>query len=519
MPPYRIGRLVIMLAVASGCASSAPRFVRPGANLVGQSSAPQGCIPADAAFTNNFPGFDAGFDLTKDAVVDATSFRQCGKSRGYAVRDSMRVVVINMNPFLFQYTVTVKSFVVVETAPAFFFQSILGTDFSALAKALTSALPAPPSAPKAMEFCAAGNTMYAELLQQDTALTDQLNGADSAARTFETAYSAQQKIMTARRATMTEIVPAATAADSLDRRFATTMDAAVTAIVAFTDAATKYLQLGCGPNGWAVAQEIVRLQARLATVRAAADAARTDAGQLETVLREPLNFYRILSLGPHVSSSRDSVTVARRAIPVVIPPGGAAAGKAAGGKTDGQSPKASGTADTGSPYVTIATTVVEFGPRKMFTIGAGMTVGDIPVRSFVSVRRYQASLAPADTVVTVIGVAQNDSYRFAPMLTLNWQFWDGHVRGWSSDLFSGVSTVLGATVNKGSQTNLEYYGGLAINWFDNRVTVGAGYYAAQEIFLARGDSIGQRIPNTQAPPTTTKLTLRPAAQLGFRIYQ
>jgi hypothetical protein len=189
--------------------------------------------------------------------------------------------------------------------------------------------------------------------------------------------------------------------------------------------------------------------------------------------------------------------------------------------------------DSGLPYTTIAAPVVEFGLHRMFSVGGAVTVGDLPVRSFLPVKRYQSSLAPADTVVTVIGLTQNDSYRIAPMLTLNWQFWQGHIcrpiftfglSFWkgpgcpSSDVLTGASWVLGATVNKGSQTNVEYFGGLAPNWFDNRILAGVGYYAGQELVLAAGDSVGQRIPNTQQPPTTTKLRLRPAAQLGFRIY-
>ena len=76
-----------------------PTTVTDGAPTLPRLPVPYDCADADSAFKSNHPGFIEHFDTTRDLVVDASSFRTCGKVRRLAVRDTLRLYVINMNPF------------------------------------------------------------------------------------------------------------------------------------------------------------------------------------------------------------------------------------------------------------------------------------------------------------------------------------------------------------------------------------------------------------------------------------
>jgi hypothetical protein len=473
------------------------------------------CADASDVFKRAHSQFAEQFNLKTDLVVDAASFRVCGNVDRRAVRDTMHVVVINMNPFVFQYTITSRSAPIAETAPAVLFKTILPADFSAVTGSLADLTLQSTARPAFPTPCATQEPVKRGALTAPRAtVPGLLKKASSDKASFTTNSAAQRKLREDTRGAMAQIVTAAYAGVSFDDSYAASIDIIVDSLRMYMSAADDYLQLSCvqgTPNGASVAQDTLRLHASITTLTDAATAARDDERQLETVLLEPLNFYRIQRLGPHSGSTRDSVNISRRPIPAMVP--GSTADAALGGTASKTvQTKQNASSDTSGHSITIAAPVVQFGYNSFLSIGGAMTVANIPVRSFAPLRKYQASLVPADTVITVIGMNQNDALRVTPMLTMS-----GRLPRFPSDVFTGFSLVVGTTVNKTSSTNLEYYGGIGADFFDSRVTLGVGYYGGQELGLAAGDSLGQRIPNGQAVPTVTRLVWRPAAQLGFRI--
>jgi hypothetical protein len=537
--------------------------------------------------------YNIAFDTTKDVIIDAAVGRICRPPRALGARDVVNVVVINMNPFIYDYHVGVVTSVITETAPVFFFQQLLGgIDLSQVGKLdlLKTQTPNPQlfgelghvkvKCDDVTQTLVAQELVdrYYAVVEQHSQITAISQPRKKEVDSLAALYRRASDVWSDPRSTTVLVVPAARESARLDsaigiaagdvnartkglvpvflaksRIYLQAADAAQTASPGLRACKIEPVE-NTGPTTvgqlldreYLVQRDTVELPLSLTSLQAKGDGAQKDLDRITTVFKEPRRFFQVRRLGPHSSSSKDSITVDRRVIPSTSSAandGGTAAGSTSVG---GSPPKAktnlggapdppSSTPDAGT-YTTIATTLVRFGPDRFLSIGAGLAFTDIPARQFVPVKRYQASVAPADTVISVIGLSQDDSRRMTPMLTLNGRLFDacelasalGHlfhslksdqsIQGAGCDVVSGMSAVLGATVSKPSQTNLEYFEGLGLNLFDGRLTIAGGYYTGLEQRLAAGYSLNQRIPNGQPPPTITKYLWRPAIQAGFRIY-
>ena len=194
------------------------------------------------------------------------------------------------------------------------------------------------------------------------AAISRLMQVDSVKAVFSANYAKQKKARENPKGVMSQVVIAAESSVSLDSGYAANLDEIASSINSYVRVAKDYLQISCvqgTTSADSVAQDTLRLATSRSTLTGAATTARDDQGQLETVLREPMNFYRVQRLGPHSNSSRDSISVGRRPIPVIASGSGADMANSGATRT-----KQNTTADTSTHYITIATSVVLFGYDK-----------------------------------------------------------------------------------------------------------------------------------------------------------
>jgi len=160
------------------------------------------------------------------------------------------------------------------------------------------------------------------------------------------------------------------------------------------------------------------------------------------------------------------------------------------------------------------TTRVRFGGRPRLTIGAGVMIGLVPNTEFVATHRLASvpGQMPRDTSILVIGRGDASSFRVVPAVTLSML-----TLPFRDSDFGGLAVTLGTGLRtQGNGTSLDYFLGLGLTFLEARCTLIGGLYTGQQQQL-RGHYLGEVIP-TEDVPTETRNVLSGGFGLSFRIY-
>jgi hypothetical protein len=444
----------------------------------------------------------------QEFVVDPIALTTRGKVAIALGRKPIRIRVINLNPYLYSYQISLKQVAVVETAPLDFFKALLPslpTLTPPPTNAVADLLPVTPSCSQhpnpvlaALASEARGLVSNYREIRLDV---DALQDLQGEIRAEETTIHGQQSVTDAiQRAALRGIADLSDYTAGINPTIAaiTSFHNEVDALVA---RAPSPLPAGnCDASELATAVPILKRADKEAVAVATKLAANRDdsAAQLEKErqslgmpLLEPTNFYWIRDVQAG-QSQVDSITVQRRSATVA---------------RDAKDP----------PFTTVMVATTRIGLPRLFTIGGGIAYFPTLYRSFAATKRYTGSAVGGDTVVSIVNEQAYDTRRISPMLTLGAMLPIDQV--WRQTFFSGIGIQLGTTVSKDATTALEYFAGGSVSLLDSRVFVAYGGYAAKEAELADGLLVGARIPATQAaPPTTTHTRWRTAWMFGFRFY-
>ncbi|MDB4875336.1 MAG: hypothetical protein JWM41_1782 [Gemmatimonadetes bacterium] len=430
----------------------------------------------------------------------------------------LRIHVINLNPYLYVYKITVKQTPIAETAALDFFKalipampSITVSDAGGGRGGSFKTLDVPACSER-------GGDALNEAIREAAGLSErskQLISHIAALTSLERDARSKEETVTNQMATTATVQLAALTAIDRLRDYSNGIDPTIAEISEFhrafgphlarrpnippqCDRARSWLDevdstLATRDTAFSRASE--KLKAPVAKL-SLNEAVAAEIDWLTKPLLEKTSFYSITDID-RGTSQIDSVTIQRR--PASKNP-----------------PTASGASDP--QFVTVMVVATRMGLPRLFSVGGGLAYTPTPYRSYSAVKRYTGGSVAADTVVSVVTEQARDSRKIAPMLTLGAMFpFDPF---WSNPLVSGVGAQIGATVNKDApSTAIEYFLGGSVNLLENRVFVAYGGYAAKEQSLVDGYVVGGRLPGAQTTvPTTTNTRWRSSWMFGFRFY-
>lgn len=166
-------------------------------------------------------------------------------------------------------------------------------------------------------------------------------------------------------------------------------------------------------------------------------------------------------------------------------------------------------------YANVFERRLNFGGPPRFSIGVGVAWTDLATRQYAARKQFAPPFQgrPADTVFTVIGVKEVSYNRVVPMLTLNTR-----LLGWDRPDVDGLHATLGATIRKDAGTvDPEFLFGGGASGLDERLMLVAGAYVGRTQRLAQGATLGSRLPAGESVPVESKIAWRPAIMISFKI--
>lgn len=538
----RLGRrssCLVALAVSfavSGCASLAP-----GAKH-GAGTNPQ--VPPAGPASARVWGRPDAVSGVYDFYIDARTGQTLGAQR-FRLDQTVRVVVHDINPFLYNYRLSVDRARIAEASPVEFFNAALGLKLTVPSTGEKSLII--PGTPKTRASC--------RVSKQAGRLTEQLVVMDSVLRTRDAAINAKIVSLQREAATADKAIQAA-----LRVVFDATQDAmAVHASAGAVDSAvvaldTVYLEKGneidslstdfeAGVGTFGALRKkgladfpdctdlknlVAEMERQLAKDTLFQHSAREQIGNsrdriaamravFEPAVTDPLRFYQTYTLPPRRQPTEAEVIVARRALPRVPPSVIARTGRTAEGSATDSAPKAqsaSALTPAETPFDTIARHRLVFGDDSHFTAAAGLVWGQIAERDYRTLVEIRPAGGGFADTITTVGYEKNTPGQTAPMLTLNTRVANLERRGW---LVDGAHLVLGIGVAATLPTEPKFLLGTALSFFGERVFLNGGAMIGRTERLADGVSINSRLPRgVSNVPTVERVVARPAVALTFR---
>lgn len=475
-------------------------------------------------------GVPRGDSLIAQVVVDGRT-GSVGTNRAFGLAAPVRVVVTNVNPYLFQYRIQTANHTITEANPADFFRIAFGLT-------LPSGTPPAPSTQSAFEtqgtssplkaafVTAAGldvNTDSAtcavatSLINQDRAKVERLeaahielytalrstrdtvNAVDSTYRLLvDTLYDATADANTlqrvgshAERLLRSTAGLMSAAADSLNGSYGGFAAQVARLIAEITP--TEQTLRGCGEDPdlvlrlSRVAHDTALFKAGVDSLNAKSQQAVASATNLARINRDPSRFY-LTTLLPRSDGPSDITVRVQRHV----------------------------SADTS--YQTFSETRINFGGTRRFSIGAGLAFSPFAIHDFAALKERVVPSAgqPGDTIVVRLVDKEASRYRVAPMLTLNTRLFQVQQSG---GLIDGLHLSLGAGLRApADDRDLQYLAGLGVSGFDQRVLVVVGGYGTRETFLLSGHTTGEELPSTGDLPIRKRFRVRFGTALTFRLW-
>ena len=428
----------------------------------------------------------------------------------YGAHAVVQLQLVNINPFLYRYRISMVAVPIVETAPADFFLAAFGVNLPSKASSRDFF-----NAFNASDFtCGADgdpkplNDDFHKLDVQSSKLHRVLDDAESEIDPLQTDAVLTQSVMKSPLSAAPDVYEAAQDFVGLADQISNAVDAAAKASAGIDDLIEGTAQLTqhaldfrkLHPNCTDIdaiiaetgkrskdAQKLKDVRDALLKLQVNDNAAKTTA---EIALKDGRNFYQVLQLGPYDDPQIDTIKIERKGV----------------------------TADD-KEYVPFTLKVLRFGSKRRLSFGAGIAYSELPVRQYQAVKRlFPAPLGrPDDTLRTVVEVENDTDRRYSPMLTLSTRLFDASQTKWVGDYVSSVDAMLGATIRKDVTTSAEFFVGGGIGLINDWVFVSYGLYIGSVTSLA-GTSVGAILPSgTTTPPTKTRLGRQWSLMASFRL--
>ena len=488
-------------------ASSALCALVAGCATVTRPASPPASYPSDAT--------------VQDLVIDALH-PSASPSPQYSQNARVRIVVANVNPYLFKYRIVASDATWAEVSPAEFFTAILngGLPTVSAGEGVVKEGPAhelkfdyftergrivPPQGCAVQEepFVNEYKQLLDSLLTQDRELNDTVGKVRTEIGKYEQQGKAQLEIMhditqptaTVREAaeqnrillsrTLAAVRPALdilpTSVTAFGQRVAKLDPLVATArekfpnCVAFVDLTGHLLAMG---------RDTLVLRANANTLTHWRDTAETSLAFMNAVNPDPLRFSLIRVLNAYRSPTDVTIRVQRKA-------------------------PSSDTTD----FASIVQRTLNFGGLPRFSIGAGVAWTSLATEEYEARKIYSPSFqGRTDTVITAVALKESAHNRVSPMLTLSTR-----LLGFNSTYADGVHATLGATLRKdGSSTAPEFLIGLGLSGLGQRIMVTGGEYFGRTQALVDGVSVGTRLPGGSVP-VDTRIIWEPAVMVSFKI--
>jgi hypothetical protein len=441
---------------------------------------------------------------TKSFTIDPIT-KKTVTSSSFWFYPNLSVRVININPYLYEYEVKVTPTAVTESAPLAFFRLIIGALPTSVGggQQLDFVNPPPPH-----PACTnPDNGTLAQLLERSKVLSERVGKIDADLTTLRNLQDTSAQRLTVIRnpkATSADVQRAALELYDAIGDHAQGADVVMTEGATLRDDIARFTDTPCTDATPELRMNRKRLSDARGRLKEAVESlgmakvqesAASSRLQLARPLTEPESFHREVIVDGRTGSKDVAVEVKRRPIPAEPP------------RADAPE----------RPWTSVVTAHTNIGIPKLFSLSGGLATFASDARTFAATRRYTGDITGPDTVATVISEASVDRRRLVPMAVLGAKLPIPH--NVTSPILTGVGLDFGITVGKEATTFLEYFVGASVHFFDDRVFLAYGEYAAKEQSLADGLALGDRIPGAQTTvPTVSRTRWHDSWMLGIKLY-
>jgi hypothetical protein len=451
-------------------------------------------------------------DESKDFIINARTGETWGKKK-FRLSDNVRIIVIEKNPFLYEYKITLKDKVIVESAIADFFK---GWPLS-IEDAKKAEEPAKKTDDKAVaSSCSAltenfGDQVYHLNNLQDwlsknmaplgASYTTQKDSYEPVAKSVDddkkvlydenASCSAVGQKATNIRTTLNHYQPDF---ESLSKELATfklyaeLFQREVAALIERTrdkaqisdsDACRQVLSAyEASAKGYVLFAS--EKEAGLEKMKSGNKIFNALVNTINKVFSDPHAFYQVYTRGNYGQPTDVEITVERKDI----------------------------TKEEGKFVKLIDAETINFGGGPRFAIAGGVVVSPFETVNF---KRVPALVNGQQT--TIIGREESSNSRILPMLMLHGRFAEG------KGPISGFHFSLGVTAKPNDNaTNVEFLIGPSISFIEERLFFTFGGYAGRQKQLEGNLVLGQELPKefSDEIPTSTHLVWKPGFALTYK---
>ncbi len=447
-------------------------------------------------------------DEKKDFIISARTGETSGKKK-FGLHDNARIIVIEKNPFLYEYRVTLKDKPIVESAIAEFFGNWPLFADTLKPKDDKTGAAALPSCPQLDEPFNTLASLEKQLADADSS-TDpnslrnrylaEKKSYDSVAKQADNA----KKSLYDQNASCSTVCATATGIRSTLEQYQPDLDQLSDDINLFKSRADTFqrglLDLdnqirhsnpplpnnclavidGLRPLADGYMKTAEDLEAGLQKITSGQKAFNTIVKSINNVFASPTSFYQVYTRGEYSLPTDVEITVERKDL----------------------------TKDDATFAKLVDAETINFGGGPRFAISGGVVYSPLETINF---KRVPALIngQPA----TVVGRDESSNTRILPMLMLNARLFDG------KGPINGVHMSLGVTAKPDDKgTNVEFLIGPSISFVEERLFLTFGGYAGRQKQLEGNLIPGQVLPKefTDDIPTSNHLVWKPGIALTYK---
>jgi hypothetical protein len=467
----------------------------------------------------------------RDFVIDAVTGSTTGSLK-HRQNAQIRIVVRDINPFLYTYRIESRMYRVAEASPAEFFKGMFeltipaGPTPDTLAK--ISFLLDNPAGCDATVTGAALDAATAAVLTHSGKWTVLEDGAEEINRYLEAAAllsgptlrgyrSHAQRVFHAGLRAPDIQKAALAAADSLGslaRQHAAMIGVLGSRTRAFAQVVKEFRTAtatlpakypACETFArWSIqseryAADTLRHKEGLVAMESQRQAAETNENILRPVATDVQRFYLSVNL-PGVTAPHDvRIFLSRKAVSLF-------SDRPAFTRTVGTPPAPA--------YDTIGTYFLNVGGRGSISFGVGLAWSDVPTREYESITLVvPAGDGAPQSTRNIVGRKEESQGRLVPMLMLNTRLFDVLPE---SGFPIGVHLVLGAGSKLTGKAAADFLVGGGLSFLGNRIFLNTGLFLGMTSRLGDGFRVGQTIPTGTTIPIESRRSARPAISVSFR---
>jgi hypothetical protein len=479
-----------------------------------------------------------GADQVMTIRIDGTTgVAEIPRSR-FEPAQRVRLVVANVNPFLFRYRIALDSAVIPEADVSQFFGAAdLGLKLPDVKKAAGAEVLGEVSTPPDAKRCeapalwqalrtraASVRTEVRSLLGTYGKTVAELRGIETVARASTTMlYDARTTAPALQSSSLTlsqALYNGAATADQALGTELTTLSKARDALLE-EDAIRADVQIGPECDDASLKRlpaDTIAMQSRIRTLSAAASQLTRVATSLRSIATDSTRFRVVYLLPSYRTPFEVTVSIQRKRADIVgsgsvaEPPAVRDGDKKADeGKAETAPLRTISTVDDDA-YATLTAFALRMGGQSRFSIGAGIAFSSLTDRDYpVLITKQPAPAgAPGDTIRRSVGAASTAYPRVLPMLMLSARLVGGPR--------AGLHTTLGFAARSASEPP-DLYFGASLAFIDSRVFAGAGVYVGRVRSLSKDYKASDALaPGVESVPTFTETRARLGLVVGYRVF-